>query len=403
MATLRGILAVHLTILIIAACGAAPRKASYYSPPAASYGGSSGGGAAGEAVTVSAQSEGRFLARAEADDDGGAVAQAGPPAPPASQVAAGTPPKEMLVIEGWLQIMVDDVRAAAASVRKQVEEAGGRVIVEDVSGSKDAVYGNLQVRIPPDRTAQFLEFIDKLGEVQARRIQATDVSREYFDREIQLQNLRLAMNRLQALLDRPGLDMAQILQIEQEITRRRGEIERLEGEQRFLRDRVSFATVNISLTRRRGAVFAPEAKFHPGPRAAGLYLLDSDFSEQTRVGAGATLHFARHFTLDLDIFADPTDGDGDATTTAFVSTLGGAAYSDFLGHGERRFLNPFMGLRVGYGYLDSESYFVAGAEVGLELFKTRWLLVETAVRALALVGESSTAALHGYVGFEFPF
>jgi len=332
-----------------------------------------------------------------------ARAQAAPAAgQPGGKGTVAAQPEEQLVVEGWVQVTAKDVGGAARAIREHVVAAGGRVVDEVLDGSGEtAASGTLQLRVPPGRVPGLLEWLDELGEVISKRIRATDVSKQLFDQALALENLELTRSRLKALLDKPDNAMADILAIEKELTRLRGEIERIKGEQRYLKDRVALASIEVKLYREPPdpeAVFAPHAKFHPGPRVTGLLLLDSADGPKTRLGGGLTLHFDRLFTAELDVF--PATG-GEAR--AVLATLGTAAFSDFLGRGRRHFGNPYLGLRMGYGHLDG-SRFVVGADLGIELTKHEYLLTEVNLRVLGLIGsEGADAALTGTFGLVVPF
>ena len=72
--------------------------------------------------------------------------------------------------------------------------------------------------------------------------------------------------------------------------------------------------------------------------------------------------------------------------------------------GRRRWLNPYLGARVGYGYLSGDKAPILGGEVGIELFKHRYVLVDVAARALAFFREDATdVALHAQLGLAVPF
>jgi hypothetical protein len=311
---------------------------------------------------------------------------------------------EQLVVEGWIGLEVDDVQKTAIAIREQVVASGGRVVSENLGGSGDGWSGDLEIRLPPQRAASFLGWLEKAGDVRSRRVQGTDVSRTLFDQELALQNLGLTMARLQKLLERADMDMKDVLAVEVELTRVRGEIERIKGEQRFLQDRVALATLHVSLSRPRGVVLgAPTTKLFPGPRLSTLVLLTPDGRERVRYGGGVAIGLGLpRVTAELDVFAGPELEGGDDEDAAVLATVGGAFYSDHLGHGKRRFLNPYIGLRVGYAYL-GESAFAVGGEVGVELFKHRYVLVDANLRALGLLGERNDAALVGGLSTVFAF
>jgi hypothetical protein len=365
---MRAITLFSITLLVSAGCGGAARRTATPTAGAAQL--ASTGGAGGPMVAGA--------------PGGGSTAAATPSLP------------EQLVIEAWLTLEVDEVQRAAAAIRSRVEEAGGRIINEQLAGGATSWSGSMKMRLPPKEVSGFVGWLDSLGEIQSKRVQGTDVSRQLFDQEIALTNLTRTLDRLRQLLDREGLAMKDILEIEKEMTRLRGEIERIKGEQRFLRDRVAFATVEVSLRRREGVILGPKAKLYPGVRANLMTLLDPEGRPRNRVGVGVVVHTITpggkgksggRATIELDAFEE-IDGEGHAV----LATVGGAIYSDFLGRGKNRLFNPYLGLRLGYGYLDGSAFAFAGT-AGVELFKHPLFLVDLNVRAVGLVGEEFQSAL----------
>jgi hypothetical protein len=119
---------------------------------------------------------------------------------------------------------------------------------------------------------------------------------------------------------------------------------------------------------------------------------------ETRLGGGVTAHVSRYLTFDLDLF--PRDG---MEPRAVLATVGTALYSGYLGYGTRRYLNPYVGARLGYGYLGGSGGIALAAELGVELLKHRYFLLETAVRAVYVGNTGNDAALHALLGFAVPF
>jgi hypothetical protein len=322
--------------------------------------------------------------------------QSPPPAADVSPAAQAILAKKHLVIEGWLALEVERVDETTARIRAQVESMGGRVMDEQISGDSASRYGSIRVKLPPGETDGFVGWIEKLGDLRSKRIQSTDVSRQLFDQVIALENTQRTLDRLRALLDRQGLSMQEILSIEQEMTRLRGEIERIKGEKRFLEHQVAQATITIEIRQRPDAVLLlgekAEPKLYPGPRVSMLYLLDAGDRTNMRLGVGAAVHIVSRVNLELDIFNDPDD----TGKNAALATFGGDIYSDLLGRGRRSFLNPYLGLRLGFGYLDRATFaFAAGG--GVELFKHEYVLVDLNVRAVGLAGRGGfdTAVVTG--------
>jgi hypothetical protein len=330
--------------------------------------------------------------------------QATPPAtaatPPATE--AQTKAEEKLVIEAWIQMTTKNVGKAVDDIRTRVELAGGHIVTENVTGSgSSASSAALEFRVPPAQATTLTNWLGELGTVTSKNMKATEVSKELFDQELALKNLDLTMTRLQTLAEKGG-PIDQVLAIEKEMTRVRGEIERIKGENRWLVDRVAYATITVNLEREGDQDYdvIPEARIYPGPQLSTLVLIDPGTNQRTRFGGGASVRVHRLLTFDLSVFPR---GDG-GESRAVVATVGTALYSAYLGYGHRRYLNPYVGARGGYGYFDSTGGVAVAAEVGLELYKHEYLLVDTAVRALAFIREEGNqAALQGTLGVSVPF
>ena len=307
-------------------------------------------------------------------------------------------PQEQLVVEGSLRLEVDDVTKTTAAARDQVATMGGRVISEQIGGAARSWTGSLKVRIPPDKVAPFIDWLEHHGKITNKQLQATDVGRTLFDQKIALDNLEHTMARLRKLLDHEQLATKEILDIEKEMTRIRLDIERIKGERRWLQDRVAFATLDIAVVRREGVILGPKAKFYPGLRLSSLILLDRDGRKRSRFGVGGVIHTVPRATIEVDVYGEVGD-----EKRAVVATAGGAAYSDFLGRGRRAFLNPYLGMRLGYGYLGA-STFVIAADAGVEIFKHKYLLVDVNVRAVTFIGDDGAdLAIVAGGGIVVPF
>ncbi len=316
------------------------------------------------------------------DSDDRAMISTGAIAPRSTSTASSMAAQEALVIRGFITARVDDVRITSEAIAHQVRSAGGRVIRERGNGAHEDWNSFMSVRLPPEGVDSLISWLGTHGDIESKRIEAEDVSKTLFDQELELANLHKTLVRMQALLDRPDLNIEAVLKIEQEMSRVRGRIEAVKGAQRFLKDRVAFATIDFTLRRRDGVNWDPETKFLAGLRMTGLSLLDPAGRTRHRMGIGLVLRAPKtKMSWEVDLFA--AEGDG---KRAMIATVGGIVYSDHLGGGRRRFLNPYTGLRLGYGQLDG-SNFVGAAEVGLELFKHERAVLDLNVRGTGFFGK----------------
>jgi hypothetical protein len=312
------------------------------------------------------------------------------PGIPGAPIATGTdvgslPSREMLDIEANVTVKVPKVKPALRSLHELAARVGGVVTEERFDSSSQAGAAQLTLRIPTAATQNVLAELDKLGNVLEQNVTARDIGKEYFDANLRLHSLEVTLHRYEEILTQ-AKNVDEILRIEQELGRIRAEMEQVKGNLRFLSDRAARATLHLAL-REEAVEIAhsdePEAKFFPGLRLPALI----DFGKRqtdTYLGGGVSLRTLGDLTLDLDLLKR-TDG-GRRGPDALIATLGWQTYSDLLGGGERRFLNPYLGWRAGYARFDHDSQAVLGVTLGLELFKNRWFGLDAEARSYLAAG-----------------
>jgi hypothetical protein len=287
------------------------------------------------------------------------------PEPSAGQIQV------MMDIEANLAIEVRDVAASISEVRSLVASSGGQILQESLQDARrQRPTANLTVRIPSHGAFDFLARIESTGVVRSRHLNSRDVGKEYFDATLRVHSLEQVLDRYQQLLNKAA-SIDETLKIEEQIARVSSEIEKIKGELRWLRDRVARATIHLEIFAKGDwvePVVTPEAKLYPGLRAAGSIDWRGDRPTQYGLGAGLSLRFSRNFSIDFDGFQNTQSPHGDLDLT--LLTLGGEFYSDFLGAGRRRWLNPYLGVRGGYARVEGRDQFIVGGTLGMELFKS---------------------------------
>jgi len=329
------------------------------------------------------------------------AAPAQAPAPAAVSAAAGTqvagagrpsatvaaPEREMLDIEAHLTLLVANVSEARARLHERAAELHGTITSDVLRDDGSPRELSLTIRVPSGSSDAFLNDLERVGQVTARQIIAKDVGREYHDSEIVLHNLERTLARYEEILQK-ATTVEEMLRIEAELSRIRGEIDRVKGELRYLGDRVSRATVYLVIHERTREVvenLPEEAKFYPGLRAVSLSELRGERSTVSAWGGGVAIGVGRGGNVELD--ALHRTGSSSHGPDVVLLTAGGDVYSDFLGGGRRRFLNPYLGLRVGYARVAGANDFAGAGTIGVELFKSRYATIDTDVRVLGLFGK----------------
>ena len=106
-----------------------------------------------------------------------------------------------------------------------------------------------------------LDRIAALGRVLKREVQAQEVTEEYVDLRSRQRNLEREEQRLLELMQRAGR-VPDLLTVEQEVARVRGEIETTTGRLRYLENRIAFSTIGVQL---EGPRFNPTPVAPAGP------------------------------------------------------------------------------------------------------------------------------------------
>jgi hypothetical protein len=109
-----------------------------------------------------------------------------------------------------------------------------------------------------DRFESFLDAVSELGVPESRGQTAQDVTEEYVDLEARIANKKRLEQRILQLLEDSHGKIKEVLEVERELARVRGEVERMEGRLRYLTNRTELTTVTI-LAREQRDYVPPEA------------------------------------------------------------------------------------------------------------------------------------------------
>jgi anti-sigma factor ChrR (cupin superfamily) len=147
-----------------------------------------------------------------------------------------------------LTIRVKDAASSRASLDTILARHHGYAAQLTVNTAENASRSfQASLRIPaPDLAAAIAE-IRTLGRVQVETQSGEEVTQQHADLVARLQNSRETEQRLRDLLAQRTGKIDEVLQVEEEIDRVRGEIESMEAQQKNLEHRVDFASVDLRL------------------------------------------------------------------------------------------------------------------------------------------------------------
>lgn len=219
-----------------------------------------GCGAANEHAPVSAAKESAtFSAPPAAPASGLAVDQAadGDAVPPAEAATL----KRKIIYNAEIGLVVEDFSAVEPKISELVKAAGGYIAELQVLGSPGSRRSaRWRLRVPVDVFERFLVDVAGLGELESNHRDSEDVSEQFYDLEARMKNKRTEEERLVQILRENTGKIEDVLKVEAELSRVRGEIERMQGRLRVLEDLSSMTTVTVSVRERD--------RFQPPPPTA---------------------------------------------------------------------------------------------------------------------------------------
>jgi hypothetical protein len=177
---------------------------------------------------------------------GGGAGKAPTQSENAELATAQTP---MIARTAELQIVATKFDAARAAVESTLFRHRGYAASLSVGDADNTARTlNASLRIPaPELTAALTE-LKAIGHVTSESQAGEEVTAAHADLVARLTNSRETETRLQDILRNRTGKVADVLEVEQEIARVRGEIEQMESDLKTLNHRVDFATINLIIT-----------------------------------------------------------------------------------------------------------------------------------------------------------
>jgi hypothetical protein len=148
-----------------------------------------------------------------------------------------------------LRLSVRDFSAARESVDRIVKAREGFTSSMTISSPNDSSKSlSADIAIPVAQCDAALQEFRMLGRVEEERQGSEEVTAQSEDLDIRLKNAREGESRLSNILRVGTGKVSDVLEVENEITRVREEIERMEAEQKRLNNRIVFASIGLNVT-----------------------------------------------------------------------------------------------------------------------------------------------------------
>jgi hypothetical protein len=164
----------------------------------------------------------------------------------AEEPAAG----KKILRRATLSVTVTKPSQALDNIQAVAQSAGGFVVSSTKSGDDvDDVSATLMIRVPAPRLDSVLAEIRRIVvRVNSEQIEAKDVTKDYSDLEALIRNLQAEEAQYLSIL-RQARSVSDILEVSAKTNEVRGQIEKLQGELRYLEHDIEMSSVSVDLQR----------------------------------------------------------------------------------------------------------------------------------------------------------
>ena len=182
-----------------------------------------------------------------------------------SQAADQKPVEQKIIKTGDIKFETNDLGATYSQMITAVKKHNA-IIQNDTEGKEyGSVFRKIIVRVPSKNFDAFLADISKgVSYFDNKEISSQDVTEEYIDIDARLKAKKVLEARYLELLKKAN-KVSEILEIEQQLSAIREEIEAKEGRLKYIQNKVSMSTINLefykTLEHKAGATVSFGTKF----------------------------------------------------------------------------------------------------------------------------------------------
>jgi hypothetical protein len=156
--------------------------------------------------------------------------------------------RRKIVYDGTLDLVVKSFDGLGQQIVELAEKFDGYVAHSNLRGlAGKSRYGEWTLRVPAENYSALMLALEGLGEVRASSSNSQDATAEYYDLEARIRNKKQEEERLLKHLAGSTNRLDEILSIEREIARVRGDVEQLTGRLNLLHDHVTLATLTLRI------------------------------------------------------------------------------------------------------------------------------------------------------------
>jgi len=244
----------------------------------------------------------------------------------------------MIVRTGEIRLVVNDVPIAIDRIARLAEDFDGYVVSSEKWKEGERLVGRITIRVVAEHFNDAIQTMREMAvEVLSEEMWSQDVTEEYVDLSAKLKNLEATEEQYLRLMEKAE-KVEDMLGVQKELSKTRGEIERTKGRMQYLERTSTTSLIEVRLEQAK-----LDIEFHASKRSVKE-------GEKTRFEARISGGFAP-YSSEWDF------GDGETSTAEFPShaykTAGSYTVSlkvtDDKGNTDSETRNEYITVRPGWG------------------------------------------------------
>ncbi len=151
-----------------------------------------------------------------------------------------------IVRTGTMSLQVDDLATAVRTARDAIRAMGGYVAGSRQTNSGDQSVAEITYRIPSDRWDDSLDAIRNVArKLIDEQTNSVEVTGQLIDLEARIANLRASEKAFQLIAEK-ATKISDIIEVQNQLSNVRGQIEQLDAQRSHLSDEASFGTISVT-------------------------------------------------------------------------------------------------------------------------------------------------------------
>ena len=155
--------------------------------------------------------------------------------------------KRMVVTDTSLSIKVDDVAQTLDQINKLTTTHQGFMVNQNINQPEEGASGYISVRVKSSELSKFLADVRNLGvKVVSENVSGSDITQQYTNIEERLRVLNTTKDKFEEIL-RSAYSVNDMLEVQRELLNLQTQIDRLEGQRRYLAESADYSLVSVYL------------------------------------------------------------------------------------------------------------------------------------------------------------